>query len=135
MKLVSYPKLFMTLLYIGFFVSCTTKQTLIAPVEPIPNSYQMAWQELEYYAFIHFNMNTFTNMEWGFGDEKPEQFNPTELDTKQWARVAKEAGMKGIIITAKHHDGFCLWPSDYTEHSVKNSPWRNGQGDLIRELS
>jgi len=106
-----------------------------APFGPVPTEAQLEWHDLQYYAFVHFNMNTFTNKEWGFGDESPELFNPTELDCRQWARVCKEAGMKGIIITAKHHDGFCLWPSAYTEHSVKNAPWRNGEGDLLRELS
>ncbi|MCL4119030.1 UNVERIFIED_CONTAM: hypothetical protein GTU68_064191 [Idotea baltica] len=90
---------------------------------------------MKYYAFVHFNMNTFTDMEWGTGGESPEQFNPTELDTKQWAKVAKDAGMTGIIITAKHHDGFCLWPTKTTEHSVKNSPWKDGKGDLLKDLS
>ena len=105
-----------------------------APVYPIPEPRQLAWQELQYYGFVHFNMNTFSDREWGFGDEQPSQFAPTALDARQWARVAKEAGMKGLIITAKHHDGFVLWPSAYTEHSVKNSPWRDGKGDLIREF-
>jgi len=105
-----------------------------APVYPIPEPRQIAWQDLQYYGFVHFNMNTFSDREWGFGDEKPSQFTPSALDARQWARVAKEAGMKGLIITAKHHDGFVLWPSAYTEHSVKNSPWRDGKGDLIREF-
>ena len=86
------------------------------PVDPVPTERQKIWQEMEYYAFIHFNMNTFTNMEWGYGDESPSTFNPSELDTDQWARTIKESGMKGIIITAKHHDGFSLWPSKFTEH-------------------
>ncbi|KPK86154.1 MAG: glycoside hydrolase family 29 [Bacteroides sp. SM23_62_1] len=105
------------------------------PYGPIPSERQIAWHEMEFYAFVHFNMNTFTDKEWGFGDESPEMFNPTELDCRQWARVCRDAGIKGIIITAKHHDGFCLWPSKYTEHSVKNSKWKNGEGDVIRELA
>jgi len=114
---------------------CAEKAAPPAPVLPVPNEHQLAWQELEFYGFIHFNMNTFSDREWGFGDEKPEMFNPSELDPRQWAKVASEAGMKGLIITAKHHDGFVLWPSAYTEHSVKNSPWKDGKGDLIKELS
>lgn len=105
------------------------------PVGPLPSDRQLAWYPLEFYAFIHFNMNTFTNMEWGLGGESPAQFDPAALDTRQWARVAKAAGMKGIIVTAKHHDGFCLWPTATTEHSVKYSPWKNGRGDVVQELA
>ncbi|MEL0186647.1 MAG: alpha-L-fucosidase [Flavobacteriaceae bacterium] len=115
--------------------SCVKNKEEIEMVYPIPTERQLSWQKLDYYAFIHFNMNTFTNKEWGFGDEHPDQFNPTELDTDQWAKIISEVGMKGIIITAKHHDGFCLWPSSYTDHSVKNSKWRNGEADIIKDLA
>ena len=102
---------------------------------PVPNENQLRWQDMEMYAFIHYSLNTYTDQEWGFGNEDPKLFNPSDLDCRQWARVCKQAGMKGIIFTAKHHCGFCMWPSKYTEYSVKNSPWKNGQGDVVRELA
>jgi len=105
-----------------------------SPYGAIPTARQLRWHQMKYYAFIHFGPNTFTDKEWGYGDEPEAVFNPSQLDCRQWARTAKEAGMEGIVITAKHHDGFCLWPSQYTEHSVKNSRWKNGKGDVIQEL-
>lgn len=100
-----------------------------------PSERQLAFQDMEYYNFIHFGMNTFSDSEWGTGDEDPSLFNPVSLDTDQWAEAIAASGSKGIILTAKHHDGFCLWPSAYTEHSVKNSPYKNGCGDVVAELA
>ena len=97
-----------------------------------PSKQQLNWQQYEMTAFVCFNINTFTDMEWGDGTEDPQLFNPEMLDVRQWVRTTKESGMKMLIITAKHHDGFCLWPSAYTDHSVKNSPWENGKGDVIK---
>lgn len=122
--------------FLAMLLSCrNTEVDPPEPVLPVPTEAQLRWHEMEMNAFIHFTTNTFTDREWGLGNEKPEIFNPTQLDADQWATVLSYAGFKGIILTCKHHDGFCLWPSAYTEHDVQSSPFRNGGGDVVREVA
>jgi len=101
----------------------------------VPSARQLRWFDTEFYAFVHFTVNTYTDLEWGLGNEPESIFNPVELDCDQWVEAIKSAGMKGLILTAKHHDGFCLWPTKTTEHCVRNSPWKNGQGDVVKECA
>jgi alpha-L-fucosidase len=120
------------LLLIIIHIPC---QSQSQPNRPLPSQAQLRWHDMEFYLFVHFGPNTFTDKEWGHGDEPADAFNSTQLDCRQWARIAKAAGAKGIIITAKHHDGFCLWPSKYSKHTVRQSKWKNGKGDVLKELS
>lgn len=121
--------------YLTGLLSQTKKMSPPTPVLPIPSAAQMQWHEMEMNAFVHFTINTFTDKEWGYGDESPSLFSPSQTDPTQWARVLKETGFKTLILTCKHHDGFCLWPSKYTEHSIKNSSYKNGKGDLVKDVS
>jgi len=123
--------------FIGILLLSCAKKEVTPPqaIGPTPSAAQLAWHEMEMNAFIHFTINTFTGLEWGMGGESEKLFNPSQLDANQWVSVLKEAGFKGVILTCKHHDGFCLWPSEYTKHSIKNSPYKDGKGDIVKEVS
>jgi len=119
---------------VAFPADATPEQKVDMVSRLVPTPQQLEWQQMEFTAFLHFGMNTFTGNEWGNGKESPELFNPSELDCEQWVKALKDGGFKMALITAKHHDGFCLWPTATTEYSVKNSPWKDGKGDVVREL-
>lgn len=123
------------LVLLFFAVACSTDVKPPQPLAPVPSKAQLDWHEMEMNAFVHFSINTFTDKEWGFGDESPTLFNPTAFDANQWAITFRDAGFKGVILTCKHHDGFCLWPSQYTRHSVQQSPWNQGRGDVVKALA
>ncbi|MFM7672604.1 MAG: alpha-L-fucosidase [Bacteroidota bacterium] len=118
-----------------FLFTCLLYVAMPLLAQPKPTEAQQSWHRLEYYWFAHFGPNTFTGAEWGTGKEKAEIFQPDSFDPRQWCRLAQQAGARGIIITAKHHDGFCLWPSRYSTHTIRESGWRNGKGDVLKELS
>lgn len=121
-------------LLLVFAYACNRNVPTPEPLLPVPSRVQLEWQEKELFAFVHFTINTFTDLEWGYGDEHPDQFHPVSYVPDQIIEVFKNAGFKGVILTAKHHDGFCLWPSEYTEHSVKNSSWDDGKRDVVGEF-
>ncbi|HPB10493.1 MAG TPA: alpha-L-fucosidase, partial [Kiritimatiellia bacterium] len=115
--------------------AATAQTNAPAPYGPVPSERQLRWHETEIFALIHYGLNTYTDREWGYGGEDPALFNPARLDAGQVVAALKRGGMNGVILVAKHHDGFCLWPTRTTEHNISRSPWRGGKGDLVREYA
>lgn len=135
MLLFQYKNRCRLLLFPMLLFSCSNQADVPEPYGPVPTESHMQWHQMEYFSLVCFGLNTYTEVEWAYGDVDPLLFNPSNLDTDQWAQVASESGMKGLILVSKHHDGFCLWPSKYTNYSVKATPWKNGTGDVLGDLS
>lgn len=127
--------LFVSITILANTMACSTNTTSAPePYGALPSERQLRWHEMEMYSLIHYTPTTFQNKEWGYGDAAPELFNPTGFDADQIAQAAAAGGLKGLIIVAKHHDGFCLWPTATTDYSIRHSPWKNGQGDMVMEF-
>ena len=126
---------FFLMVVVGALTVTTSPAAPPKPYGAVPSKAQLEWHKLEQYAFCHFTINTFTGREWGYGDESPKLFNPSDADVDQIIRTAKAAGMKAFMLTCKHHDGFCLWPTKTTQHNISQTPYKNGKGDLVREFA